>query len=97
MAELVKGISTLRKHMVNLMGPAQVLEVFTRIVKEVLNQKIPAAYKSVERQSLSEAAVKHVLADVAHLVDSLRMVRGLRDRGRTMDRFFRDKFVLNLT
>ena len=60
MVELVKGISTLRKHMVNLMSSAQVLEVFTRIVKEVLNQKIPQAYRSVERQSLSKAAVQHV-------------------------------------
>ncbi len=51
----------------------------------------------MDRSSLSEAAVAHVLADIAHLVDSLRMVRGLRDRGRTMDRFFRDKFVLGLT
>ncbi len=41
MSELVKGVTTLRKHMVNLLSPAQVLEVFTRIVKEVLNQKIP--------------------------------------------------------
>ena len=64
---------------------------------QVLNQKIPLAYRSIDRQSLSEEAVKHVLDDVAHLVDSLRMVRGLRDRGRTIDRFFRDKFVLGLT
>jgi len=96
MAEMVKSISTLRKHMVNLMSPAQVTEVFTRIVKEVLNQKVPQAYRSIDRAALSDEAVKHVLADIAHLVDSLRNVRGLRDRGRTLDRFFRDKFVLGL-
>lgn len=97
MAEMAKGISTLRKHMVNLMLSEQVLEVFSRIVKEVLNQKIPHAFRNIDAATLTDEAKEHIIADIKHLVDTLRMVRGLRDRGRTLERFFRDRYLLGLT
>mgnify|MGYP004151158291 CR=1 FL=1 len=61
-----------------------------------LAKRIPAHFKDLEASSLSSQAVQRILLDVSHLVAVLRRVRGLRDRGRTLDRYFRDRYVLCL-
>ena len=92
---IAKALSQLHSLLVQFLPPDQVKTIFTQIVT-MLNTRIPAHFKGVEASSLSSQAVQRILLDVSHLVAVLRRVRGLRDRGRTLDRYFRDRYVLCL-
>ena len=95
MKNIAKALSQLHNLLVQLLPPDQVKNIFTQIVS-MLNMRIPAHFKDIEASSLSSQAVQRILLDVSHLVAVLRRVRGLRDRGRTLDRHFRDRYVLCL-
>ena len=92
---IAKALSQLHSLLVQLLPPDQVKTIFTQIVT-MLNKRIPAHFKNLEASSLSSQAVQRILLDMSHLVAVLRRVRGLRDRGRTLDRYFRDRYVLCL-
>ena len=96
MLDIVKGTTTLHRLLVQLLPPNQVQEIFTRIVA-LLNRVLPEHFAHVDANSLSSIGTQRILTDITHLVNSLRKVRGLRDRGRTLDRYFRDRLVLCVT
>eukprot|EP00939_MAST-03C_sp_MAST-3C-sp1_P000727 g727.t1 len=95
MVNIVRGLSQLHKLLAQTLPPSQLQDVFKRIVV-MLNKRLPFHFSSIDASSVTTRGTEQILTDVGHLVSALRKVRGLRDRGRTLDRYFRDKYVLCL-